>query len=290
VLAGYDPADPATAACLTPGNCLDDYTPFLDNKALKGARIAVPPPPANRQAIINNAVAVLRAQGAYVELISALAILPPGCPSGVNGVNYPPAPGCTTVLNYGFKRDLNAYFAAHVSPSAAVKSLQDVITYNIAHAADVPSSVKYGQDLALFSQKFNTAPGSADTLRYQADRASDLSLSRAALDGVYNGPDGVRGTSDDFDAILFSGNSGAATPAKAGYPSIVVPGGFFDNSNAAFPANFKPLPGPAGVTFSGRAFSEPRLIGLAYAFEQVTHYRVPPPTAPALAGDTAGRP
>ncbi len=290
VIAGFDPADAATTACLTPGNCFDDYTQFLDKHALQGARIAVPPPPANRQAIIDNAVAVLRAQGATVELIPALPVLPPGCPSGVNGVNYPPAPGCTTVLNYGFKRDLNAYFAAHVSPAAPVKSLLDVVNYNTAHAGDVPSSVKYGQDLALFSQKFNTSPGSADTLRYQADRASDLALSRAALDGVYNGPDGIRGTADDFDAILFSGNSGANTPARAGYPSIVVPGGFFDNSNTAFPADFKPLPGPAGVTFSGRAFSEPRLIGLAYAFEQATHYRVAPPTTPALPGDVVGRP
>src|SRR4029450_4372494 len=124
-------------------------------------------------------------------------------------------------------------------PAAPVKTLLDVINYNTAHAGDVPSSVKYGQDLALFSQKFNTAPGSADTLRYQADRASDLSLSKAALDGGLNGPAGVAGTDDDFDAILFSGNSGAGTPAKAGYPSIVVPGGFFDNSNAGGPANFK---------------------------------------------------
>jgi amidase len=154
----------------------------------------------------------------------------------------------------------------------------------------MPSSIKYRQDLALFSQLFDTSPGSSDTARYMADRAEDIALSRGALDAVYNGPDGVRGTSDDFDALLFSGNSGAGTPAKAGYPSIVVPGGFFDNSNAAFPANFKPLPGPAGVTFSGRAFSEPRLIGLAYAFEQVTKHRVQPPSAPPLAGETIIRP
>src|SRR5262249_28377674 len=92
VLAGFDPVDPATTACLTPGNCFDDYPLFLDKKALRGARIAVPPPPANRQAIIDNAVAVLRAEGALVELIPALPVLPGGCPSGVNGVNYPPAP------------------------------------------------------------------------------------------------------------------------------------------------------------------------------------------------------
>ena len=59
-----------------------------------------------------------------------------------------------------------------------------------------------------------------------ADRAEDLRRSKLALDGVFNGPDGKQGTADDFDAILHLGNSGAGTPAKAGYPSVAVPGGF----------------------------------------------------------------
>jgi len=103
--------------------------------------------------------------------------------------------------------------------------------------------------------------------------------------------DGIPGTADDDDALLFSGNSGAGTPAKAGYPRIVVPGGFFDNNlvTPAFPAGFVAKPGPAGVTFSGVAFSEPRLIALAYAFEQATHYRVPPPSTPPLPGDIVVR-
>jgi amidase len=281
VIAGFDPRDPATAACLVPGNCFSDYTQFLDANALQGARIAVPPFPNNRAAIMNNAIAVLQGLGATVVTIPALASQLPGCNSNV----FPPAPGCSTVLYYGFKRDLNQYFADHVRPDFPVQSLQDVINFNTAHA---PESIKYGQALALFSQLFDTAPGSADTLRYQADRAEDITRSRGALDGVYNGPDGTRGTSDDFDAILFSGNSGAGTPAKAGYPSIVVPGGFFVNAptNPPLPDGFNALPGPAGVTFSGPAFSEPRLIALAYAFEQATHYRVPPPSAPALPGET----
>ena len=101
----------------------------------------------------------------------------------------------------------------------------------------------------------------------------------------------MEGTDDDFDALLFSGNSGAGTPAKAGYPSIVVPGGFFDNVvTPPFPAGFNALPGPAGVTFSGRAFSEPRLLALAYAFEQATHHRVPPASTPPLATDVVIKP
>ena len=118
------------------------------------------------------------------------------------------------------------------------------------------------------------------------DRAEDIVRSRDAILKVLNGPDGIAGTSDDYDALLFSGNSGAATPAKAGFPSIVVPGGTFQNVvSPPFPDGFNANDGPAGVTFSGRAFSEPRLIALAYAFERVTHYRFPPPSVPPLPGD-----
>ncbi len=68
VIAGFDPNDPATAACLTPGNCWSDYTQFLDANALHGARIVVPPFPANRADVMNNAIAVLRAKGAFVDV------------------------------------------------------------------------------------------------------------------------------------------------------------------------------------------------------------------------------
>ena len=282
VIAGFDPNDPATAACLTPGNCHHDYTKYLNPHALMGARIAVPPFPANRAAVMNNAIAVMQGLGATVNLVPALAAQLPGCPASPPFI-FPPAPGCSTVLYYGFKRDLNQYIKDHVRHSFPTQSLQDVINFNIAYGA---GATKYGQDLALFSQMFDTTPGSTDTIRYQSDRAADISLSRGAIHAVLDGPDGIPGTADDYDALLFSGNSGAATPAKAGYPSIVVPGGTFQNIvTPPFPAGFNALDGPAGVTFSGAAFSEPRLIALAYAFEQATHYRFPPASAPALPTD-----
>jgi amidase len=289
VIAGFDPKDPATAACLIPGNCLTDYTQFLDANALQGARIAVPPFPANRTAIMTNAMNVLTAQGATVVTVPALGAQLGGCPSRPPAANYPPAPGCSTVLNYGFKRDLNKYIEDHVRNKFPIKSLTDVVNFNIAFG---PAATKYDQDLAIFSDFFDLAPNSPDTLRYLSDRAADIVNSRGAIAAVLNGPDGQAGTADDYDAMLFSGNSGAATPAKAGYPSIVVPGGFFDNNivTPAFPPGFVAQPGPAGVTFSGRAFSEPRLIALAYAFEQATKYRVPPPSAPALPTDVVIRP
>jgi amidase len=151
----------------------------------------------------------------------------------------------------------------------------------------MPAATKYDQDLAVFSQLFDLSAGSADTLRYKRDRAEDIVRSLGAIAALLDGPDGVAGTDDDFDAFLASGNNLAGTPAKAGYPSIVVPGGTFQNVvTPPFPDGFNAKDGPAGVTFSGRAFSEPRLIALAYAFEQATHLRQPPASTPPLASDT----
>jgi len=226
---------------------------------------------------------VLRNQGATVDNVSALTAVLPGCPSRPPAANYPPAPGCSTVLNYGFKRDLNKYIADHVRPTFHIHSLGDVVQFNITFG---PGATKYDQDLAIFSQLFDTSATSSDTVRYLSDRAADIAMSHAAIFGILNGPDGIPGTADDYDALLFSGNSGAGTPAKAGFPSIVVPGGTFQNIvSPPFPVGFGAKDGPAGVTFSGRAFSEPRLIALAYAFEQATHHRFPPPSAPPLPTD-----
>src|SRR4051812_17857942 len=143
VIAGFDPNDPATAACLTPGNCHSDYTRYLDANALRGARIVVPPFPANRAAVMDNAIAVLRAQGAFVDVRTVgLAEQLGGCPSRPPAANSPPSElpppsppppaiqltlRCSTVLNYGFKRDLNQYIHDHVRHSFPTQSLADVV-------------------------------------------------------------------------------------------------------------------------------------------------------------------
>ena len=119
----------------------------------------------------------------------------------------------------------------------------------------------------------------------------DLANSRDVLNAIYNGPDGIKGTADDTDAILALGNNFAAAPAKAGFPSVTVPGGFILAVTDASD-NDPPINGlfPQTITFSGPAFSEPRLIGLGYAFEQATRHRVPPSSTPPLASDSVGRP
>ena len=289
VVAGFDSADAATGPCLQPGKCFSDYTQFLDKHALRGARIAVPHVPyltsltADQLKVITDAIAVMRAEGAFVadphEIpnqadISAFGIC----------ISFPAPSNCSTVLMFGQKRDLNEYLTHR--PNAPVHTQHDIVVYNTAHPG------KYNQNIFLAVDQLNTNPGSPDAFRYQADRAKDLLLTRGGLDAVFNGPDGIEGTDDDFDAILFPRNQGAGAPAKAGYPSIVVPGGFapVPPPTPPFPAGFVPEPAPFGVTFSGRAFSEPRLIAIAYAFEQATRHREPPKSTPPLKSDFVSRP
>ena len=84
-----------------------------------------------------------------------------------------------------------------------------------------------------------------------------------------------------LDALLFPGAEGAAIAAKPGYPSVIVPFGLVPNAPARpFPDSFDAKPQPFGVTFTGMACSEQRLLQLAYSFEQATKRRVPPPGAP----------
>jgi len=281
VLAGYDPNDPATEACLTPGNCFDDYTKFLDKKALRAARLAVPPVAANRAAIMDAAIAVLQARGAHVERIESYDVRI-GIPQLGSCIArpLPTDQTCSTVLLYGFKRDLNAYLAG--TPAAPSQSLAQIVAFNNSY---IPP-MKYGQAIAIGAEALDTSPGSADTARYLTDRAEDLRRSKLALDGVFNGPDGVKGTADDFDAVLHLGNANANVPAKAGYPSVAVPGGF--NALSTLTPDDPPIavPFPSDITFSGPAFSEPTLIALAYAFEQATRHRVPPASTPPLPSDT----
>ena len=114
----------------------------------------------------------------------------------------------------------------------------------------------------------------ADKARFDADHAKDWKLSRErGIDGVID--------AHKLDALLTPGGSGAGLAARAGYPIIVVPFGLVPNApTPAFPAGFDAKPAPYGVGFTGKACSEPRLIELAYAFEQATKRRVPPPLMP----------
>jgi amidase len=283
VIAGFDLRDLATLPCLFPGRCFSDYTRFLKRNSLRGARIAVPHVPywngftPEQAQIMNNAIAALRAEGAFVddphEIPNQADISAFGICTSV------PAPAtCSTVFLYDQKHDLNSYLA--LRPDAPVDTISDIIAFNNANAS---VALKYGQALFLAADALDDSPGSADTARFRADRAKDIELTRGGLDAVFNGPDGRAGTRDDFDAILFPQNRGAAAPAKAGYPTVVVPGDLLP------PVAPVVNPAPFGISFTGRAFSEPKLIGIAYAFEQATRHRVAPASTPPLPSDLVER-
>jgi amidase len=149
-----------------------------------------------------------------------------------------------------------------------VKTLSELRAWNTANAAR--GALKYGQAQLDNSDEMDV---DADRARYAADRAKDLRLT---------GTGGIDATlrQHQLDALLFPGSLGAALAARPGYPSIIVPFGVLDVPAAGFPPGFNPRPQPFGVTFTGSACSEPRLIELAYAFEQATKRRVPPVLAP----------
>ncbi|PYS04437.1 MAG: hypothetical protein DMG12_10125 [Acidobacteria bacterium] len=187
--------------------------------------------------------------------------------SGVNNGKGKDA-DCSIVFKYGMKRDFNRWLET-LGASAPVKTLTELRNWNVEHAK--AGAVKYGQSNLDISDEMDLE---ADRARYEADRAKDV-----ALAGTHGIDEAM--TSNRLDAILFPGASGAAIAAKPGYPTVIVPFGLVPNApTPPFPEGFNAKPAPFGVSFTGMACSEPRLIELAYAFEKATKRRVPPPSAP----------
>ena len=286
-----DPNDPATTKCTAPPN--HDYTVFLKSDGLKGARIGIPrsfyydkftPPGADKPRgglnadqlkLMNDAIAVLKAQGAVV-------VDPADIPSIVdkdannNLLNFGICTSmedvkerkCSIDLAYGMERDFNKWLAS-LGPSAPVKTLTELRNWNTAHQK--AGAIKYGQSLLDFSDAMDL---DIFKTRYEADRARDIQL--AATHGIDEAM-----KSNNLDAILFPGPNGANIAARPGYPSVIVPFGMVPNApTPAFPDKFDAKPSPFGVTFTGMACSEPTLLRLAYSFEQATKKRVPPPLFP----------
>jgi amidase len=285
--AAPDPNDPATSLCTRPPG--QSYSSYLDSGALKGARIGIPraffydrimPPGAkeprggltpDQAKVMQDAIAVLKQQGAIIvdpaDIPSIVTTDPDrnlllwNTCSGVTDSKGQDA-GCSVVLKYGMKRDFNKWLAT-LGPTAPVASLTALREWNITHTK--AGAIKYGQSNLDVSDEMDVA---GDKARYEADRAKDLALSAThGIDEVMR--------ANQLDALLFPGPNGAALAAKPGYPTVIVPFGMV--ANGVFPEAFQAKPAPFGVSFTGMNCAEPRLIGLAYAFEQATKRRVPPP-------------
>jgi amidase len=284
-----DPNDAATSRC--PPAEGRDYTRFLDAGALEGARIGIPraffydkvTPPGEKEArggidadrarVMDEAIAVLRSKGAVlvdpVEIPSIVAtdassnFLAWNSCAGLENSKGKDA-GCSVVLKYGMKRDFNLWLST-LGPAAPVKTLTELRLWNVAHQK--LGAIKYGQAQLDISDEMDVA---LDRARYTADRDKDVLLSGTqGIDAVMK--------KHDLDALLFPGASGAALAARPGYPTVIVPFGLAPNvPTPSFPEGFAAKPTPFGVSLTGLACSEPRLLALGYAFEQATRKRVPP--------------
>jgi amidase len=285
-----DPADPATKACKAPAG--RDYTRFLRRNGLKGARIGIPraffaargvrlgraaPLADAPQAAAGEAIAALRAAGATVvdpaDLPSIVTADPDrnilGWPICFGpGTTGRGSMGCSIVLRYGMKRDFNRWLAS-LGSAAPVRTLTALRAWNAAHERD--GTLRFGQDQLDASDEIDL---DADRARYQADRAKDLALAgREGIDAALR--------EHRLDALLFPGYFAASIAARAGYPTVIVPFVAPSTARPTGAASISPADGGVlqqalGISFTGSACSEPRLIELAYAFEQATHRRIPP--------------
>jgi amidase len=290
VSASPDPADPATNRCSPPPN--RDYSAFLKADALKGARIGIPRAnyydrlPSGRGglgeaplALMTEAIDVMRKAGALivdpanmptiVETDPTRNILSFNICSGLNNAKGKDD-NCSVVLKYGMKRDFNAYVST-LGAAAPVKSLADLRAFNTAHAR--AGAIKYGQANLDISDEMDIVQ---DKARYDADRARDVTLA---------GDRGFKAAIEDnhLDALLFPGWAISNLASRPGYPEIVVPIGMVPSGGGGgsnpFPPGFVPKPSPYSAAFVGLPCTESKLIGIAYALEQLTKRRVPPELA-----------
>jgi amidase len=161
------------------------------------------------------------------------------------------------VFLYELKHDLNLYLRDWAT-GTTIKTMADIIAFNEAHA---DKALRFGQDLFLAAQ---ATRGDLSELEYKSARAMDLLAAKERGMDAYM-------TRHKLDAVVFPGTAGASIAAKAGYPSVQVPGGFISGVDGKDTPDY-----PLGVTFAGRAWSEHKLLRLAYAFEQASNARKPP--------------
>jgi amidase len=275
VLAAQDPLDPASRRQRRPA----DYTAELAPDAMKGARIGVPSDPGDPlndcyygklppiwSKVIADAFKVLEDLGAVIVRANMPTlgwIGGPGTTMAVLNRNplsrhkgNPATP--PIVFLYELKRDLNLYLRDWAT-NTRIKTIADIIAFNEANAG---KALRFGQDLFLAA---NITRGDLSEREYKSARAMDLLAAKTrGMDAYMN--------QHKLDAVLFAGSVGASIAAKAGYPSVMVPGGFISGFDGKDTPEY-----PLGMTFAGRAWSEHKLLRLAYAFEQASNMRRPPP-------------
>ncbi|HPE76775.1 MAG TPA: amidase, partial [Draconibacterium sp.] len=253
-LAEFDPDDAETHA--EKGEIFNDYTQFLNTEDLTGMRIGIASQMIGFNAkvdkVFKDAVEVLKKKGAeIIEDVKFENNRKWGDPS-------------YQVLLYEFKADLNKYLAEH--QNAKVKSLEEIIEFNRNNAgSEMPW---FDQEIFEEAQKKGdlTSEEYLEALKnsklYAGKEGIDKTMENYRLDAIIAQTNGPAWTIDWVNGDHFSG--GSSSPAAiSGYPNITVPMGFVKGL-------------PVGISFFGKAWSEPTLLRIAYAFEQVTKHRKTP--------------
>jgi amidase len=260
-LTGIDSRDKATNQ--SRGKSMTDYTKYLDPAGMKGARIGIIRKSFgfNEQVdkLMNESIEVMKRLGAVI----------------VDPADIPTAGKFDDsefeVLLYEFKADLNVYLAS-LGPRAPVHSLKEIIAFNEQNRAkEMPY---FAQEIMIRAE----AKGPLTSPEYQKALAKNLRLSRTEgidavmikhkLDALIAPTGGPPWKTDLINGDHFTGGFSTAS-AVAGYPHITVPAGYVYGL-------------PVGISFAGRAYSEPMLIKLAYAYEQATKHRRPPQFLPSV--------
>jgi amidase len=255
VLAGVDSRDDATKT--NPSKSFADYTKGLDANGLKGARIGV-----HRKGfgfndavdkLMTDCIDIMRRRGAVI-------VDPADIPTQGKFDDSE-----LEVLLYEFKAGLNSYLAG-LGPRAPVKSLKEIIDFNEQYRdREMPY---FGQDLFTKAQAKGPLTDKAyrDALaknqRMSRKEGIDFVMDKNKLDALIAPTGGPAWTTDWVNGDHFTGGYSTAS-AVAGYPHVTVPAGYVFGL-------------PVGISFFGRAWSEPALIKFAYAFEQATKARRPP--------------
>jgi amidase len=270
-MTGVDSADAATTDQV--GHAYTNYRQFLDKHALEGARIGVwregtydPTISPEIDAIMNATVAKLEAEGATIVDPARIPIEPAYGPE-------------FDALLCEFKTDVASYLATNTAAKFP-KTLQDLIDFNNAHPElEGPwNSAIFDLAQATGGRTDPACIAARQTATSIAQAAINDTLAANNLDAIIAPTNGPAWVTDSVNGDLggdFSKFVGSSSPsAIAGYATITVPAGYVG-------------PLPIGVSFIGGRWDEPKLIGLAYAWEQATHVRVPPKFIRSIGADPA---